>query len=695
MKKAFTIILLVLSVGMIFAETFDVSKIDAELANYINELNQERRETVSKSDLSSEFKSAVKQQEKRNKESVSLLSQKDIDALFTKKDPSLTIKKDDALSDVDLLFRLLKYKYGNYYIYGGDSVFNSIKKNIENEIKNKKTLSKSELEKILATNLATVIKESHFRINDRTLEDYIPELKTTRNYKYFYSVELFDEDDNGYYQMENNVKYYYKDCDNKNAFITKSLTDKGELVNRLICFCPEAEIAATSTVTLTSSKNTTKKTVEWEAAAEMSENHSTVEFLQTDNIAYIKCAVFEEMNLRMEMWDFVETARVAKESKVVILDMRSNGGGDDSGRKWLNSFVGEEVDASFYEIGVCDVTNSYNNAKTTASTRFGKGRVYESEPLFIILTDDIAGSAGDDLPFRTKFVENSIIIGTNTKGIVTGGASSYGRDCRRLNLPKTGFYFWVGSDGILVSAYGDERLLDNIGCTPNIWCEPKNLLQNVVNMLKNYNVISETEANDFIGKYNNRKSENMAGKIEDYPTELKFKKVESEYGTYYELRTSLTQKHPYVSAKLEYNGNRVQLFRTELTAFCNWDIQPYVQASWYSDNSYYCSTNGTYTNELICSDAYWLSEETNFVISATNIYQRDEVVLRVFPTNASCWINIGQMPYNETRPALEILDLNPEIFENNMMYYNGEFIQFKDWKDNYLKKDLASIRKSI
>ena len=140
---------------------------------------------------------------------VDMLTNFDVDSAFNNYyKTSKTLTQDMAVSDVNYLFRLLKYTYGGYQYFGGDKVFDAAKSSMMSSLKNVKSITSYELGRLIHEFLHSIIKEGHFSIMyDQLINDYMN--------VYFYNKDYeFYKDKNGYYTLINNKKYYLKSVKN-------------------------------------------------------------------------------------------------------------------------------------------------------------------------------------------------------------------------------------------------------------------------------------------------------------------------------------------------------------------------------------------------------------------------------------------------------------------------------------------------
>ena len=140
-----------------------------------------------------------------------LLTQSEINALRQDGGNGLrTVTYEQAVADIDLYFRMLKYAYGAYYYFGGDEAFYEAKQNVLNAIKGKAAIRGEELGNILYQNLLFV-RDAHFRVNFKS-----PTNELNVRYEYYYCMgQNYVKDEIGYYKLIDGVKWYYAGCENE------------------------------------------------------------------------------------------------------------------------------------------------------------------------------------------------------------------------------------------------------------------------------------------------------------------------------------------------------------------------------------------------------------------------------------------------------------------------------------------------
>lgn len=270
------------------------------------------------------------------------ISKKEVESPLSNSGGKNSLTYKEAVSDVNLYFKALKYGYGAYEYFGGDTRFNKAKKEVLGKLKGKKKVSRENLTKYLQNAMRFVI-DGHFSVEGMTNTN-----KDSVAYQYYYDYShAFNKDAKGYYKVKNGKKWYYKSCTTKSVSLQKTLTPSGEIVYSPVLFCKKANSVKKSTITLANGKSTKKETVNWKEQKSFSTTASCREpdfkYLEENGVAYISVRNFD-WNYKDKLSQFTASGASAKNASMIIFDIRSNGGGsDDFPAQWVKNFTGEEA----------------------------------------------------------------------------------------------------------------------------------------------------------------------------------------------------------------------------------------------------------------------------------------------------------------------------------------------------------------
>lgn len=420
------------------------------------------------------------------------ITQAEIDSLMDLNHPGkATLTRAEALEDVDLYFRALHYSYGAYYYFGEEN-FQKAENTIRAKLSSCKTITRDQLISLMYSNLLFV-RDGHFCIAGR----YEPAYESSVQYLYYYSDRSFGKDANGYYLLGESEKWYYTSCGNANAEMQPYLEKSGRVCYSLRQFCPATAAHTTDIITLTKGGETKTVSLTWSLSQSYLEDGSQVpdyHYLKSNGIALITIRRFD-WNYEETMDEFVRTGSDLKSAKLIIIDARSNSGGDeDFIKNWLKSYTGEEPEQktiiSNWGTAMFDRTQAYADlGEEFAAFRTGdkdyelfQGKLLENSTPILLLTDSMSGSAGESIVTYCRTLDNCLVIGGPTRGAQLVG------NVRGWMLPNSAIGFQFGQ--ALHFIYSMENV-EGKGYAPDLWCNPKTSLQSVLNMVERYDLGSD------------------------------------------------------------------------------------------------------------------------------------------------------------------------------------------------------------
>lgn len=420
------------------------------------------------------------------------ITQAEIDSLMDLNHPGkATLTRAEALEDVDLYFRALHYSYGAYYYFGEEN-FQKAENTIRAKLSSCKTITRDQLISLMYSNLLFV-RDGHFCIAGR----YEPAYESSVQYLYYYSDRSFGKDANGYYLLGESEKWYYTSCGNANAEMQPYLEKSGRVCYSLRQFCPATAAHTTDIITLTKGGETKTVSLTWSLSQSYLEDGSQVpdyHYLKSNGIALITIRRFD-WNYEETMDEFVRTGSDLKNAKLIIIDARSNSGGDeDFIKNWLKSYTGEEPEQktiiSNWGTAMFDRTQAYADlGEEFAAFRTGdkdyelfQGKLLANSTPILLLTDSMSGSAGESIVTYCRTLDNCLVIGSPTRGAQLVG------NVRGWALPNSGIGFQFGQ--ALHFIYSMENV-EGKGYAPDLWCNPKTSLQSVLNMVERYDLGSD------------------------------------------------------------------------------------------------------------------------------------------------------------------------------------------------------------
>ena len=404
---------------------------------------------------------------------VNLLTQDEIKSLTTPTFHSmLYLTEADAKADVDLLFRALHSAYGAYYYFGQDA-FDAAEQEVLTWLDGRGMMTGDAFGEQLSNSLSFV-KDVHFSVYGHCKE-------RTIRYEYFYCEgQSYQLDGETYYKYAGGKRWEFDSFSDARVRMLPSLTADGTLCYAPVLFCPATE-KTDCTVRLTCGAESRTENIRWIESAAFCDPNPGYDFraLEENGIYYISIRSFN-----IWQWDFSDyyaSAAQARKAKLVIYDLRTNGGGGDGpSREWASAFTGSRVQDK-----VCFATRISPLAKASNSCPQNgtdgtfiyeeySGIWQKNDVPVIVLVDDQCGSAGDSALNYMQTLDNVLVVGSNSCGChICGNVYPY---C----LQKSGVRAAFGTG---LQYHFKAENVDFKGYEPDVWCDPKTALQSVLHMM--------------------------------------------------------------------------------------------------------------------------------------------------------------------------------------------------------------------
>lgn len=465
-----------------FVERKDVAK----LSFYqITKLANETR----KNDIYDSPLPEISQYREAFSETVNYFTDREVAELLEVKEKKSVISYEDALSDIETYFKILKSSYGAYTYFGGDEKFNEAKKQAIQSLGNKSEVAFNDLSNSLIEALSFV-RDDHFSINYKR-----PGITELTKYVHYYASSIqFDLDGKGYYQDYDNVRWYFDEENNNTKFISvePTLNSDGSIVYSLVFFGPKTEINLRDSLVLSSENRNKTLNFEWVQSKNMTVDPVEVDtdkVYHFDNIPYIP---FRRAHFGRDVINNYKAAgsRVANDN-YIILDARGNtGSGDPNQYGWMGSYIGDNSYMYDYKQIYSYKTSklslkafeSFGNRLASDYSKLGlwnvvsdQGKWIENDNHIIVLLDSQIGSSGEAMIYMLRGMDNVTFIGSNTTGCTICGMvfDAY--------LPKSGLPIRMG---MMLAMPENGQNIDAIGIEPDIWCDPSTSLEAVLKMIK-------------------------------------------------------------------------------------------------------------------------------------------------------------------------------------------------------------------
>ena len=416
---------------------------------------------------------------------IDLLSDDEIKALVTNHPTRQSVSRDDALADIDLLFRALHNAYAAYYYFGEDK-FDAAEAEVKAWVQKQKTVNVEKLGQTINTALQFV-QDAHFAI--RPGEENVKQQKAW--YSYIGTEQSFFKDDSGYYRMIDGEKWYVDSLSNKSCEMSPVLRANGSLGYAPTLLC-HGKAGSSDTITLRNGDGVTRTDkIVWKANESLLDDtwdrsSACYRYLEENGILYLSIRLFDSRRFADTVLpEYAASGSKAKNCKLVIYDLRSNGGGDDRyARTWTQNFTGAKSVEP--KVAAGNRGSKLGNAAGFNWMNVGifdggvsRGNWLPNDIPVIVLMDSRCGSSGESALTFAKTMDNVIVIGSNSAGYqLCGNVYDY-------SLPCTGI---TACFGVSLSFYGSMDNVDYKGYEPDLWCNPKTALQSVLNMVERYDL---------------------------------------------------------------------------------------------------------------------------------------------------------------------------------------------------------------
>lgn len=416
---------------------------------------------------------------------IDLLSDDEIKALVTNHPTRQSVSRDDALADIDLLFRALHNAYAAYYYFGEDK-FDAAEAEVKAWVQKQKTVNVEKLGQTINTALQFV-QDAHFSI--RPGEENVKQQKAW--YSYIGTEQGFSKDDSGYYRMIDGEKWYVDSLSNKSSEMSPVLRANGSLGYAPTLLC-HGKAGSSDTITLRNGDGVTRTDkIVWKANESLLDDtwdrsSACYRYLEENGILYLSIRLFDNRRFADTVLpEYAASGSKAKNCKLVIYDLRSNGGGDDRyARTWTQNFTGAKSVEP--KVAAGNRGSKLGNAAGFNWMSVGifdggvsRGNWLPNDIPVIVLMDSRCGSSGESALTFAKTMDNVIVIGSNSAGYqLCGNVYDY-------SLPCTGI---TACFGVSLSFYGSMDNVDYKGYEPDLWCNPKTALQSVLNMVERYDL---------------------------------------------------------------------------------------------------------------------------------------------------------------------------------------------------------------
>ena len=415
------------------------------------------------------------------------VAQRIVQSRESEKPRPAALTHEQIISELDFLFNLLRYSYGAYEYFGGDTIFLPLKESMLKQLSemNNPLSVHSYITNLLVPSLRRVIADNHFRIDNHAIG--------IRSQLYMNESFILRKDESGFITEIDGQTYRFLEAtlDEQVINVLPTLTEDGEFAWTfgyvVYGILPTDRISPRIELTV-SLKNTQTHTVFYRVIQLRTIPDAAPNRLSTQPYSITQregIAVLSNRWLNRDLPSFIETGTELREAPVLILDLRNHRGGQsDFARRWLQQYTGQNISGVFAGNRLESVASSaLNHRVRTESPRWHSWErppisVIQNENLVIVLTDNAIRSAGDAFVGMLRQLENVLFVGANTRGVlVTGGILEVPLPYSRVNIRF----------GRQLNLLPDLSPFEGVGFSPDLWVPPNVSLERVLRFVHNLN----------------------------------------------------------------------------------------------------------------------------------------------------------------------------------------------------------------
>lgn len=389
---------------------------------------------------------------------------------------------EDAKSDADYLFRLLRTYYGLYTWFGGDETFGKSEEQILAYLENREEIPLQEYISLLQESL-DFINDGHFNLEGRQF--------LNRQYLYCDESILFQKQGGNFYWEGRRLTGV--DGAEPYRYVKRALGPEGELTWKL--YVPGAYDTSlrvdlafdeeTQTLELPRTIDT-KYSIGKSTSPFLMQEREGVLMIQMDQMTFgPEDGVSDELtgDGKSEA-DFVASAKSALDYSAAVVNLTKNGGGNgDLPRRWFHAFTGVEAVPNYCTLGIAPFGwKPRGDEKQEGMYRVSRPASQfierDAEPYLIVLTSKETGSSAEIFTDLAHNLDKTLVIGSNTDGVLTGSQTWF-----EICLPLSGIKLAWGADLLY---WPSDYFQEGIGLEPDVYLTGTNQSQRVAKFLKRY-----------------------------------------------------------------------------------------------------------------------------------------------------------------------------------------------------------------
>jgi len=426
----------------------------------------------------------------------------DVSQFFNEVSAAQIISGNDAIYDAQIFFDITRQVYGAYTYFGGDEVFLPIFKYVLDRLSTQDYWQLDDFSALLFDSLYPVISDNHFIIHGRRLGV---------NHNFYVSDTAFERSENGLRNIETGLYVAEAVGHDLDKLFRLAMNDSGKFYYIPIVVRPEFLSEYNLTLVYECGDNQALTLRRHNPSRRNFQPVSLARRAHNIPLVTIMSMGFPTSTYGSGSRDarrFLSIAEELRDEPVIIVDIRSNGGGNGIlHRQWLHILTGEIVPGNYFGMRV----NNYDTFRETVINSpydswffnpidlldtyypripFGDyhilshtlpNRIIENDQLIILLTDRFVASAGDAFADAMLNMENTLIIGQNTGGVLHTDLTY-----SPLFLPNSGLRFGLGRT---IHLHPEGHLQEGIGVAPDIWFTGNFIITAILNMLEEHTLI--------------------------------------------------------------------------------------------------------------------------------------------------------------------------------------------------------------
>jgi len=392
-----------------------------------------------------------------------------------------TISADAAAEDAVLFLETLRQLYGLYTYFGGDEVFMPMLDNVLAHLAAVDEITVSQLRSMLFREVSLVVIDNHFWF-DTTLP-----INVSANF--FTTDARFSRDAYGFWCKESGLLVSEIAGHDKQRLMRLSMDEYGNIFYSPIVYLMESRASYVIDITFEDGGNSQLTLYRFRDSDPVLRPPLGLEFI--DNIPVVSITSMGWAHPTSDSYEdastFVGFATKLRErdEPAIIIDVRGNRGGNGAlSTQWLYELTGELVPKSYAALSTFtyaelmqavsdDPIQMYNHLRFGGFVAFDDNHstcplpqtdtLVPNERLIIMLVDRHTTSAGEGFVDNMFNMENTLVIGQNTRGMLAGsGAFNF----VGLNLPNSGINVRFGRTA---NIHPEGHFAEGVGFAPDVW----------------------------------------------------------------------------------------------------------------------------------------------------------------------------------------------------------------------------------